>query len=213
MTSTSTFIDRDVRYTPPGVLALPPDRLARKSGAVVTRAGALKPSLAAYCRPMRAPMRATGLALAMWLIACTSKAPKRPAELGDCVAAGDASCASRPGGGGGSTVGNPDSGTPGRDASGSSGSLGCGTADSLVSTTNVTCKPCITANCCDADLACGSACQSLLLCIQGTQPCPPGDTVCVGHCENMWPEGFQAYRDLVACISMHCVPGCPALQQ
>jgi hypothetical protein len=157
------------------------------------------------------PMRAIALLAVGCLVACSSKEPKHPMELGSCTSISDGGCANPVGGGGGggTTASGKDSSTPTGDGS-SSGSLGCGVADSLVNTMNTACRPCLQANCCTADMACTGACASLL---QSTQTCMPGDTLCVGNYENTWQGGFTAYKDFAACLSMNCIPACPKLQQ
>jgi hypothetical protein len=147
-------------------------------------------------------------------LACASKAPVHPPELGDCIPTQDASCAD-PGvpGAGGPTPGGDagareDAGGQVPDAS------ACGSAATLIATAKVGCLPCIEnqANCCIVDLACSidSGCLALLACAES---CASGDVTCLGNCENQWPAAVTTYDDFAMCIAQNCYPVCPLLPQ
>ena len=148
------------------------------------------------------------------VVSCSSNGA-RPAELGDCVKTGDASCpVPDPGGGGGGGPGGGDSG-----AVGDTGVVpsGCGTAQNLLAAQNTSCAPCVDGtneagsdNCCGADTACSaqSACLELLQCMVG---CSSTDVTCQNTCENTNPNGVTAYNEFASCLAQNCTPECPTL--
>jgi hypothetical protein len=156
------------------------------------------------------------LAAAVAAPACSSKEPVHPPELGNCIAAPDASCGTIAGSSGGPSH-------PGGDGSanmdtGILDSGTCGNAATLISTTNVDCLPCIEGAdggqglCCLVAFACSetSGCTNLLACAEA---CAANDTTCVDNCENQWQKAVGAYNDFAACIARWCTPECPALPQ
>lgn len=154
------------------------------------------------------PMRATSVAFAVSLVACSDNS-NPPPDYGNCVPVRDASCTVAFGGGGSTTGASSDSGAAPVGTAPSAAT--CGGADLLVATNNVYCDPCITGMCCQADTACTGQCESLLQC---TLLCMQGDTVCVGTCENnsAVQAGVTAYVDFANCVTANCAGTCPNLQ-
>jgi hypothetical protein len=141
------------------------------------------------------------------VLACSAGSPQ-PAQLGNCVPIGDASC---------SLPVNNSSGAGPTDGGSSSDVLltddslsGCGST--LVTTQNTTCLPCIEASCCLDNTACSglSGCVTLAQC---TQACTSTDETCISACFNSVTASVQtAYNDLSSCLSGQCT-GCPSLPE
>jgi hypothetical protein len=133
--------------------------------------------------------------------ACSSSS--HPPEAGDCIGTPDAACSVVTSSGGGSGAPHGDGGS-GSDTGGGEAASGCGTAGTLVATSNIECAPCITTSCCQADQDCSNdpSCLAILQCTAG-----------INACESSNPKGVADYNDFAACLLQNCNPMCPTLPQ
>jgi hypothetical protein len=151
-----------------------------------------------------------GIAFVVFIAACSSRAPKRAPELGNCMPSSDVTCSPPSAGGGGvGETNNSEASTPTGDDGGRTDATTCGGAESAVSPNDPACQACVDANCCPQAKACIGDCQALVMC---TPLCGPGDQGCIAGCVSFSMTGLTAYQNLAACLLTPC-PQCPVLRK
>lgn len=150
------------------------------------------------------------------LVGCSTTAAHY-APSGGCMSDSAAACGSVGGGGGQGSQQEagaaPDSGST-SDEAGS-----CGSAATSLPTQNTVCQGCIATYCCQTAQYCSASnCNALLQC--AFTACPTGTTTplpgCAQTCESTYspyPSAISDYNDFGNCITLNCLPQCPALPE